>query len=241
LGESGKIAGKQRLRGAKAQIAAGMAALALTWGLSACGGGEDPQDANEPSGSFQVEVAKAKFPERQLLVDTSDLQLEINNVGDQAIPDLAVTIYTTPNPSPAGTPKADGSFQVQLDEPDLADPNRPVWILENGYPKLITPGLSRKDLPSAPSAGGEAAQTDTFQFGEVAAGEAKDIVWRVTPVRTGTYTAHYEVAAGLYGKAKAVAADGGAVTGKFVVTIKSKPPSTCVKGTSQVTTRCRKA
>ena len=213
----------------------------LTLGISACGGGADSQDADEPSGNFPVEVAKAKFPERQLLVDTSDLQLEISNVGDQTIPDLAVTIYTTPNPAPAGTTKADGSFQVRLDEPDLADPTRPVWILENKYPKLIAPGVSRNDLPSAPSAGAEAAQTDTFQFGAVPAGEAKGIVWRLTPVQAGSYTVHYEVAAGLHGKAKAVTADGSPVKGTFEVTIKSKPPSTCVKGTSQVTTRCRKA
>ena len=55
-------------------------------------------------------------------------------------------------------------------------------------------------------------------------GESKDIVWRVTPVRAGSYTVHYEVAAGLYGKAKAVTADGGPVKGEFAVTIKSKPP-----------------
>ena len=72
-------------------------------------------------------------------------------------------------------------------------------------------------------------------------GESKDIVWRVTPVRAGSYTVHYEVAAGLYGNAKAVTSDGGPVKGEFTVEIKSKPKATCVKGTSQVTTRCRKA
>ena len=54
-----------------------------------------------------------------------------------------------------------------------------------------------KNLDKAPSAGAAAAQTDTFQFGAVRSGESKDIVWRVTPVRAGTYTVHYEVAAGL--------------------------------------------
>ena len=65
------------------------------------------------------------------------------------------------------------------------------------------------------------------------AGESKDIVWRVTPVRAGTYTVHYEVAAGLQGKAKAVTADGGPVKGEFAVTITPKPPQTCVKGAGQ--------
>jgi hypothetical protein len=237
LGESGTIAGRQRLPGAKARIATGMAALALTWGVSACGGGER-QDVTEPSGDFTVQVAKAKFPKRQQLVETSNLQLKINNVGDQTLPDLAVTIYTTPAPATTSEPKGGSSFDIRLDQPDLANPNRPVWILEQGYPKLLTPGVTLKKIAKAPAAGAAAAQTDTFQFGAVRSGEDRDIVWRVTPVRAGNYTVHYEVAAGLQGKAKAVTADGGPATGEFAAEISSKTPQTCVKGGRQVTTRC---
>jgi hypothetical protein len=238
LGESGTIAGRHRLRGARAGIATGIAALALTWGVSACGGGGDRQDVNEPSGNFPVQVAKAKFPKRQRLVETSNVELKIKNVGDQTIPDLAVTIYTTPTPAAKGEPKPDGSFNVRLDQPNLADPNQPVWILEQGYPKLITPGVTLKKIAKAPAAGAAAAQTDTFQFGAVRSGESKDIVWRVTPVRAGTYTVHYQVAAGLQGKAKAVTADGSPVKGEFAVTITPKTPETCVQGTKKVTTQC---
>jgi hypothetical protein len=238
LGESGTIAGRHRLRGAGARIATGTAALALTWGVSACGGGER-QDVTEPSGNFPVQVAKAKFPKRQQLVETSDVQLKIKNVGDQTIPDLAVTIYTRPAPTAKSEPKGGSSFDIRVDQPGLANPNRPVWILEQGYPKLITPGVTLKNLATAPAVGAAAAQTDTFQFGAVRSGESKDIVWRVTPVRAGTYTVHYEVAAGLQGKAKAVTADGSPVEGEFAATITSKTPgTTCVKGTRQVTTHC---
>lgn len=141
-----------------------------------------------------------------------------------------MTIFT-------GNPKADGSFYVRLDDPNLSNPNRPVWILENRYPKLLTPSVKVKDLSEAPSAGAAAAQTDTFQFGAVPPGATKDIDWRVTAVRPGNYTVHYEVAAGLQGKAKAVTADGSPVKGEFVVTIATKPPQTCVNG-KEVTTRC---
>jgi hypothetical protein len=215
-----------------------MAALGLTWGVAACGGGE-PQDVTEPSGNYPVKVTKAKFPDRQQLVETSDLELEVKNVGDQTIPDLAVTIYTTPATAATSEPKADGSFNIRLDQPDLADPNRPVWILEQGYPKLITPGVTLKDLGQAPAGGGAAAQTDTFQFGPVRSGEGKDIVWRVTPVRAGNYTVHYEVAAGLYGNARAVTADGGPVKDELAATISSKTPRTCVNGGRRVTTNCQ--
>ncbi len=93
-------------------------------------------------------------------------------------PNLAVTIFT-------GDVKAGGSFSVRSEQPGLADPNRPVWILENGYPKLAPEGDSTKDLDAAPSAGAAAAQTDTFAFGPLEAGGSKDIVWRVTPVVAG--------------------------------------------------------
>ena len=57
-------------------------------------------------------------------------------------------------------------------------------------------------------------------------------------MRAGTYTVHYEVAAGLQGKAKAVTADGGPVGGEFPVTITPKTPQTCVEGSAKVTTQC---
>jgi hypothetical protein len=236
LGESGTIAGRHRLRGARARIATGTAALVLTGGVSACGGGGERQDASEPSGDFPVEVTKAKFPDRQQLAEISNVELEIENVGDQTIPNLTVTIYTTRAGAPANEPKPARPFGIRLDQPGLADPTRPAWILEEGYPKLVTPGA--ENLAAAPSAGAVVAQTDTFQFGPVRAGDSKDIVWRVTPVIPGSYTVHYEVAAGLGGKAKAVTADGAPVRGELQATITKKTPrTTCVKG-QQVTTNC---
>lgn len=202
------------------------AALAVS--ISACGGSKERQDANEPSGDFPVAVNSAKFPTDQRLAETSDLRLEIENTGSDQIPDLAVTIYT-------GDVKASGPFSVRSDQPGLADPNRPVWILENGYPKLVTDETDIKELDAAPSAGAAAAQTDTFAFGPLDAGDTKDIVWRVTPVVAGTYTVHYELAAGLNGKAVAVGDDGsGPVEGEFVVTITDKPPRASVDANGDV-------
>lgn len=207
--------------------------MGLAFGVAACGGGGERQDADEPVGEFPVDVAKARFPAHQRLAETSDLELSVENVGDQPLPNLAVTIWT-------GEQKADGSFNIRLGDPQLSNPNRPVWILENEYPKLLTPGLDRKELDKAPTAGATAAQTDTFQFGELPPGESKTVVWRVTPVRPGTYTVHYEVAAGLEGKARAVTGDGSPVKGEFVVTITDKPPQTCVNEAGEVVAgRCQ--
>jgi hypothetical protein len=224
-----------------------MAALALTWSVSACGGGQR-QDATEPSENFPVQVTKAKFSNHQRLAETSDLELAIKNVGEKTIPDLAVTIYTVETKGTGSTRtkagvtatgSGQGSFNIRLDNPNLADPNRPAWVLETGYPKLLDPPqVTVKNLAKAPPAGALAAETDTFQFGALPSGEQKDVDWRVTAVRSGSYTVHYAVAAGLQGKAKAVTADGSPVRGEFVVTITSKSPETCVKGAGQVTTAC---
>jgi hypothetical protein len=197
-------------------------------GLAACGD-KPRQDADEPAGDFPVAVNTAKFATEQRLAETSNLELDIENVGDEQIPDLAVTIYT-------GDVKGGGPFSIRSDQPGLADPNRPVWILENGFPKLLEPGEDEADLADAATAGAEAAQTDTFAFGPLAAGESKRIFWQVTPVVAGTYTVHYELAAGLNGKAKAVTDDGSPVEGEFVVTISDKPPQARVNEAGQVET-----
>jgi hypothetical protein len=106
-----------------------------------------------------------------------------------------------------------------------AIPFRPVWILESGFPKLAG---------QTASAGAEAAQTDTFAFGSLAANDTRAMVWNVTPVQAGTYTVHYRVAAGLQGKAKAVTGDGSIPEGEFVVRISSAPPQTRVNDAGQV-------
>ena len=159
-------------------------------GVSACGSGQR-QDANEPSGNFPVQVTTAKFPNHQKLAETSDLELAIKNAGDKTIPDLAVTINTQaeghPNlKSPAtSTGSGQGSFNIRVDEPNLASPFRPVWILEEQLPEAHHATRSRSKIEKAPTAGAEAAQTDTFQFGSVPPGDSKDIAWRVTPVAPG--------------------------------------------------------
>jgi hypothetical protein len=211
--------------------------------ISACGGGSR-QDASEPEGNFPVQIVSAAFPSKQQLAQNTNLTLAVDNSGDQTIPDLAITIFTTSNASTqsgssttgtttSGTssttasnlPTSQGSFSVRSDQPGLAIPFRPVWILEEGFPKLEG---------QAASAGAEAAQTDTFSFGPLAVNQTKRIVWNVTPVQAGTFTVHYRVAAGLQGKAKAVTADGSVPEGEFVVRISSTPPQTRVNDSGQV-------
>ena len=174
--------------------------------------------SNEPSGKFPVDVSAAKFPTDQRLAETSDLQLTIENTGDEQIPDLAVTINTGDQVTRPGRSR---SASIR--------PGSPTRTGRCGSSRAAirscaSPGETGKQLDEGETAGAAAAQTNTFSFGPMAPGDTKDIVWRVTPVIAGTYTIHYELAAGLNGKAEAVTESGGPVQGEFVVTIADKPP-----------------
>ena len=226
---------------ARKRIGIGILGVLLAAGVASCGGTR--QDANEPEGNFPVSIVSADFPSKQQLAENTNLTLAVENSGDQAIPNLAITIFTTSNASTdesttttgatsTGTtstsqqlPTAEGSFSVRSEQQGLAIPFRPVWILEAGYPKLEG---------ETASAGAEAAQTDTYAFGELRAHDTRRMVWNVTPVQGGTYTVHYRVAAGLEGKAKAVTADGSVPEGEFVVRISTAPPQTRVDDSGKV-------
>jgi hypothetical protein len=203
-----------------------VAALVLGSALGACGGDEERADADEPSGEFPMQVTDEKFPDRQLLANATNLELAVENVGTEQVPALTVTIYLQRN--------ADGPFSIRSKQPGLANPNRPVWILEEGYPKLRAPGESLSELQRAPPAGAEVAQPNTFAFGPMAPGDTKRMVWRVTPVDGGAYTVNYKVAAGLYGQAEAVSPRGGPVEGSFPVRIETEPPETRVNDRGKV-------
>jgi hypothetical protein len=129
------------------------------------------------------------------------------NAGDKALPDLVVTMFIDRT--------AQGSFNVRLNQPGQANSSRPVWILNNLYPKLAD--------QLAP-AGADAAQTNTFQFGSLKPGETRQMVWSLTPVRGGIYALNYQIAGSLEGQAKAVNEDGTRAKGQFVVKITTKPP-----------------
>jgi hypothetical protein len=225
---------------ARKRVGIGFAVALMAVGVASCGGGER-QDANEPEGDFPVQIVNANFPSKQKLAQNTNLTLTVANSGDEEIPDLAITIFTTSSASTSGSgtsttgtttsaasqelPQVQGSFSVRSEQEGLAIPFRPVWILEEGFPKLAG---------QTASAGAEAAQTDTFSFGSLAPNQSRAMVWNVTPVQAGTYTVHYRVAAGLQGKAKAVTADGSVPEGEFVVRISSAPPQTRVNDAGQV-------
>jgi hypothetical protein len=165
--------------------------VALTLALGACGGG-DPQDENEPEGTYKVDVISATFPGRQRLAEEATLRITVQNKDTKTIPNLGVTV--------------DGFYQSREDA-TLADPARPVWIV-NEAPFNSTSAL-----------------TSTWTTGPLRAGARRTLEWKVSALRAGTYNPRYRVNAGLDGKATAESFDGGPATGSFTVRISRVPKS----------------
>jgi hypothetical protein len=168
-----------------ALIAAGAAALAV----AGCGGGQR-QDADEPSGTFQVDVVRASFPTKQHLAQPERFVIAVRNTGHEDVPNVAVTV---------------SSFAERSEQAGLADPERAVWVIDDG-PR-----------------GGTTAYVNTWALGRLAPGQTKRFVWRVTAVQAGTHTVKWQVAAGLNGKAKATLSGNRAPAGSFTVDVSAKP------------------
>src|SRR5882757_10488540 len=84
--------------------------------VAGCGGGTR-QDANERSGTYKVDVASAAFPLKQHLAQPAVLSIAVKNTDDHPLPDVAVTV---------------DSFTKDSKQAGLADPARPVWVVDNG-------------------------------------------------------------------------------------------------------------
>ena len=167
--------------------------------LLATGCGSERQDEAEPEGEFTLEVVEASFPERQSTAQRATMQLSVRNTDDRDLPNLAVTIAT--EAQDGGEPA--GAFAVAAGDTRLADDSKPVWIVDRG------------------PEGGDAAATDTWAVGPLFPGQTRELEWRLTAVRHGTYTVNYSVSPGLYGKA--VPANGQNTTGSFTVEISDEP------------------
>jgi hypothetical protein len=95
-----------------------VATCALALGLAGCGGGGESarQDADEPEGTWTVDVVEADFPSDQRLAQPATMRLRVRNADDRELPNLAVTV---------------DSFSRRSDQAGLADANRPIWVVDD--------------------------------------------------------------------------------------------------------------
>lgn len=208
-------------------VAGGAACLAL----AACGSGQR-QDAHEPKGRFPVDVATASFPGQQRLAQQSHLVIAVRNAGHATIPDVAVTIcnVTCTYPAPAGEGSSAQAFAADLNQSGLANPSRPLWIVDQG------PGSCSAGCATAGQGGAVTAYANTWALGSLRPGATARFAWAVTAVQAGRHVIAWEIAAGLNGRARAVAARGSATHGTFAVHVSSAPAQTYVNNNGQVVT-----
>ena len=175
-----------------------VAALATAAFVAGCGGGPR-QDEDEPKGSYRLEVAGAKFPASQSIAESATMEVSVRNADSKTAPNVAVTVETDASKPGEGIV----AFGQRSDDPRLADPERPVWVVDEG------------------PAGGDSAATNTWTLGALKAGQTKTFRWKVTAVEPGTYTIKYRISPGIDGRARL--ARGGRTTGSFRVDIADKP------------------
>ena len=197
-----------------------MAVAAL---LAACGGGSS--DANQAAGTYHVRVTDASFPAEQRLGETSLMRLGIRNTGKKALPALTVTV------SIAGKEGQDSSLPFGYRDPQagLAQPDRPVWILAAGYPKLTD---------SSEPGGATTSNRKTFSFGPLKPGATTAAVWKLSAVKAGKFTVLYKIDAGLSGTAKAQT-NGVASGGSFATEITAVLPDSEVTDSGEVVEKAK--
>src|SRR5260370_4436132 len=137
------------------------------------------------------------------------MPIVVRNDGGRTVPDLAVTV---------------NGFTYTRPQPGLADPRRPVWIIDRG------PGLQNSQSVEGNFSPGGAvtAYTNTWALGSLSPGATATFVWHVTAMVPGPHTITYRVAAGLNGKARAQLLGGGIPQGLFQVNISRQAPQSRV-------------
>lgn len=193
--------------------------LGLSAAAVGCSGSGNPdQFPDQPAGEYEVEVASATFPLDQRVAETYEMVLEVENTGDSAVPDINVSIDLPGRDSTL-------AFAYRLPQDGVAAPQRPVWVIEEGYPKLAgTIGRG----------GAATSSRRTFQFGTIAPGQSATMIWRLTAVQPGDQPLSWVVDAGLSPEVSAVDRSGQAPEGLFDVRITNRPLLTRVNGKGEV-------
>jgi hypothetical protein len=192
-------------------------AVAGASAVAAGGCGGSKQDVSEHAGNYPVKVVRASFPRTQSLAKNSTLEIVVQNAGQQMIPMISVTVKCG---SALG-----GSFSTATQDTNVADPERPQFVV-NKIPtatERVNPPLDPAPLERS------SAFVDTYPLGPLAAGRSATFRWDVSAVKAGQYRLCWRVNAGLYGKAKAIAASGSApISGEFKGEISRKAPKATV-------------
>lgn len=120
--------------------------------LAGCGGGGERQDADEPSGTFELEVVEARFPSKLSIGERAKLAISVRNAGKETAPNVAVSI--------------EGLYR-RSEQEGVADPWRPVFIVDRGPSDGETAYVGTWSLGPLPPGG---TQEYTWELTPVRAG-----------------------------------------------------------------------
>jgi hypothetical protein len=196
-----------------AALALSLATVAVPL-LAGCGG-PPPEDTKEATGDFPLKVLSAQFPTRQELAKDSTMTIIVQNPGTKTAPNVAVTVKCGKG--------VGGSFTTTTGDVDVADPQRPQFIV-NRIPtrdERVNPPLDPAPLERSTSF------VDTYPIGPLKPGEQHEFRWDVTAVKAGPYKLCWRVSAGLFKGAKTVEA-GTPLKGEFAGVVSDIAPKTRV-------------
>jgi hypothetical protein len=234
-------------RGARSTF---VAAVLTATALAGCGGGSR-QDANAPTGRFPVQVTAA-FPPVQRLAQKTHLTISVTNMSHKAMPNVAVTICNTTcrYPAPVGQGTSVAAFAQCLggttgqqcsqaaSSQQVGNKSRPIWVVER------PPGLCRYSCINGGAGASTSYDTNTWQRGRpLPPGRTTTFTWALTAVAPGHFVVAWEVAADLYGTARAVMSGGGVgpcgrvPCGTLPVVISRVPAQSYVTDTGQIKTQ----
>jgi hypothetical protein len=177
--------------------------------LAGCGGGSE-QNAGEKAAAYRMRLLRVGFPAKQAVARPARLELEVRNVGTKTVPAVVVSV---------------DSFSFSSAYPGLADNRRPIWVVEQGPGAVANPPVQTQEVTFP--GGAQTAYVSTWALAALPPGRKTTFVWKVTPVKPGTYTLHFGIAGGLAGKATVTLAHS-SVRRAVLVHIAPKPPPTHV-------------
>src|SRR5207248_6807347 len=114
-------------------------------------------------------------------------------------------------PAPVGEGTSVAAFADYFPMPDAGWHSRPVWIIER------PPGHCGYSCAQGGAGSDYTFDANTWAAGRLKPGATATFTWAVTAVAPGRHVVAWEVAAGLYGKAKAILPGGGLPHGAFTV------------------------
>jgi len=159
-------------------------------------------------------VVRAYFPAKQTIARRTVLELQLQNTGLRTVPNVAVTL---------------DSLLYTEHYPELAANKRPVWVVERGPGATARPPVESQEVASP--GGGQTAYVNTWALGPLPPRAIQTFRWIVVPVKAGPHVVRYAVAAGLAGKARALASVTPGVPpgrdtlqGAFIVNVAGTPP-----------------